>query len=735
MPGRWKLNQPALSCVLLALAVATIYLPAVFLGFTNYDDPYYVTENPHVRNGLSLDGVRWALSHTCAGNWQPLTLISHQLDCQLFGLKPGGHHVTSVLFHAANAILLFVLLHALTGARWRSAAVAALFALHPLRVESVAWIAERKDVLSTFFGLLSLWAYTKHAKGQASESRKRSFYYCVALLLLLFGLMSKPMLVTWPFVMLLLDYWPLGRFGAGSGNSSGIRRALIIEKIPFLALSAASCVVTYLAQTAATAVAPLQDIPIGGRVVNAIISYARYLWKLVWPTRLAAIYPYVARWPAGEVVAAALLLALITALALWQYKRRPFLIFGWAWYLGTLVPVIGIVQIGNQSIADRYTYIPAIGMLVSMVWAVAEWGEIEGGRHGIVNVAAGCGMAACALLTRRQLAYWQNTETLFRHAIAVTGNNHIAWRSLGFHFADRHEPKEAESCFRTALAISPGDFYSWNKLATVLIDEGRYDEAIALSQKALQLNPRMAAAHSTFALALMKLGKTKEAIERYEESLRLDPEQASAHYNLANAYAREGQFAKAREHYQESVRLDPSSAEAHNNLGYMLVREGKLTEAAFEFRAAVALEPGSWHAHYGLGDALARQGKLKEAANEFLEVLRIEPKSASAQAQINRIAWILASAPDPQVRDGAKALELAQRVCGLTSYTNAVVIETLAVAQAENGRFAEAVNSAEQARSVAAAAGQSEAAQKAEKLLELFRAGRPYRESTAPRQR
>jgi tetratricopeptide (TPR) repeat protein len=759
MFGRWKLNQATVICVLLGLAVATVYLPAVFLDFTNYDDTYYVTENPHVRGGLTRANVAWFFTHTCVANWQPVTLLSHALDCQIYGLNPAGHHLTSVLLHGANTIVLFLLLQSMTGAAWRSAAVAALFALHPLHVESVAWISERKDVLSTLFGLLSLWAYVKYVWGKSEirnpkpetnpkfETGSGKIYYVLALAFFALGLMSKSMLVTWPCVMLLLDYWPLGRLRFAEMNIDGepdsrrsaltTRRLIpvVVEKLPFFALSMTMSIVTFFTFKEGKAVAPLEAIPIGTRVLSAAISYIGYMRKLIWPSDLAPIYPRNLDWPVWEMAVAPVLLAVITALAIWKRDRRPYALAGWAWYLGTLLPVIGLVQIGSHAMADRYTYIPAIGLMWSVVWMAADCVATGTWRQMALATAATAGLLSCTIIAQKQLMYWQNTETLFRHAVAVTSNNYIAWSSLAFDYAKRHEAREAEQCFRTALAIKPRSTFLLDKLAGVLIDQGRYDEAMAQCETALQLEPQMAAAHGTVGLALMKQGKTQQAIEQYEESLRLDPEEASAHYNLANALARQGEYEKAREHYQESVRLEPTSAEAHNNLGYMLTRENKLNDAMSEFRAALALEPGSWHARYGLGDALARQGKLKEAANEFLEVLKIEPKAASAQAQINRIAWILASAPDPQTRDGAKALELTQRVCELTSYTNAVAIETLAVARAETGHFTEAITSAEQARSLASSAGQNEVARKAEELLELFRAGQPYREQAGSRPR
>jgi tetratricopeptide (TPR) repeat protein len=739
MFGKWKLERVSLICVLPALGVAAVYLPAVFLEFINYDDPYYVTENSHIRAGLSGTTLVWAMTHTCVGHWQPLTLLSHALDCQVYGLNPAGHHLTSVILHATNTIVLFLLLRLLTGSTTRSAAVAALFSLHPLRVESVAWISERKDVLSAFFGLLSLWAYVAYAKSregqtESANSQQATQFYISAVVLLALGLMSKAMLVTWPCVMLLLDYWPLNRLGQLSRAEFSLSRfrQLILEKIPFFALSGASCVATFLAARADAAYAPLQDISIRTRILNALIAYGRYIGKSIWPLNLSPIYPYLEDWPRWEIVLAPLLLVVLTALAIWKRNRRPYWSVGWAWFLGVLVPVIGLVQVGSQSMADRYTYIPTIGLLIAVVWTVADVAASHMWRRRVTVMMTTAALVGCALLTQRQLMYWQNTETLFRHAIAISSDNFIAWNNLGFYFAEFHESKQAEQCLRAALAFKPGNFYSLEKLASVFIDEGRYAEAETGARKALEVNPRMSAAHRTLGLALMKQGKAAEAIKEYEEALRLDPDNATAHYNLGNALARLEQFDKAREQFQETVRLDPTNADAHNNLAYMLVREGKLGEATSEFKAALRFRPDSWHARYGLGDALVRQGKLKEAADEFLQVLKTQPTYSGALIQLNRIGWILASHPAPQVRDGKKALELAERLCELTAYRNATMIETLAAAQAELGRFTEAINSIERARTLALEAGQKDVAQKAQELAELFRTGRPYREKAGP---
>ncbi len=744
------------------MAALAVFLPVVGLDFTNYDDPDYVT-HPRIQAGLTWESVSWAFTHAHSGNWHPLTSISHMLDCQLYGLKPAGHHLTNLLFHTTNSLLLFLLLRGLTGAVWRSACVAALFALHPLHVESVAWVAERKDVLSAFFGLLSLLAYARYTQEAASPlaphcsrmiHHPRSFFYLLALAFFTMGLMSKPMLVTWPCAMLLLDYWPLRRFQLAT------LWRLVVEKLPFFALSAASCVVTFAVQKAWGAVVPLEHVPLGLRVLNALVCYFGYIWKMVWPTDLAVIYPYVRNWPPGHVLVSLLVLGAITFLAFRQRKARPFLLVGWAWYLGTLVPVIGLVQVGNQAIADRYTYLPAIGLFLMLVWGIAEIIGGRPGRRAVAALLATAMLTACSLLTQTQVMVWQNTETLFQHALAVTTNNFVAYNSLGFYFSAQREADEAKRYFRAALAVNPACQFAWEGLASVLIEQGKLDEAISDCQAALQLNPGMAEAHSTLGLALMKQGKTNEAVGQYSEAIRLRPDFAPAHYNLANALATQGQIEQARKHYQESLRSDPSSPDTHNNLAYMLAREGKLDQAVSQFKAALALRPALWNAHYGLADALDKQRKYDAAAKEFSEVLRLKPDHAQAHYRLavtlnrtgkiieaiqhyretlrrlpdfapalDRLAWILATSSNPQLRDGAQAVELAERACKVTEYKQPIMVGTLAAAYAEAGRFPEAVNLAEKAHSLAQALGQKEFAQRSQQFLELFGAGRPYRDN------
>jgi len=822
MLAKRKLEPAGLICLLLVLLILAVYLPVVGFDFTNYDDPDYVTKNPPVQAGLKWDGVCWAFTHSHSANWHPLTWLSHMADCEVYGMRPGGHHLTNLLLHTANTLLLFLWLRSMTGALWRSGMVAALFALHPMHVESVAWIAERKDVLSAFFGLLALWAYGNYAKarvpGLGSKARELhvSRYYILALVFLALGLMSKPMLVTLPFVMLLLDYWPLRRFGfchahpqeirsekaaSGDEQSEGEQgrpasivarerlRRVVLEKIPFFALAAASSLVTVFVQRAVDALAPLELTPLRARVINALVCYFLYLRKLVWPSHLAVLYPEVNHWPLAQIVLAAAVLGVLSVVVLRQRRERPWLLTGWAWFLGMLVPVIGLVKVGSHLIADRYTYLPAIGLFIILAWGAAEFAGSSVRRRALVGTAMAAVLAACAVAAAAQVLFWRNTQTLFRRALAVTTSNYVAYTSLAFDFAEHKRPDQAEQCLRASLEINPAFEPAWTKLATVLVDQGRVDEAIDDCHRALRLDPRSVAAHSILGLALLQQGQTNEAIMHYSEALRYRPEFADAHYNLANVLAHQGDFEKATEHYRAALRSEPDSADAHNNLAYMLVREGKLAEAVPEFRAALRLQPDSWSARYGLGDALVRQGQFQEGAWELSQVLRAQPELASARLQfgvaqaaqgkldeaaaafsevlrqkpelvlaryhlavvlsrqgkikealphyrevmrlrpnfaeaLNALAWLLATNPDAGIRDGAEAIQLAERACVLTAYKQPLMMETLAAAYAEAGRIADAVSTAEKACTMVADA--KDAARCLE-LLSAFKAGRPYR--------
>jgi len=571
-PPRYPVWLPA---ALLLLVTIFVYWPATSHNFVNYDDPYYVTSNVHVQTGLTWDNIRWAFCHPVVGNWLPLTMLSHMLDCQLYGLRPWGHHLTSVLLHGVNTVLVFLLLRRLTGAVWRSWMVAALFGLHPLHVESVAWVAERKDVLSTLFGLLCLMAYARYAEeskvqGPQSVIGNRAIqYYWLALIFFALGLMSKPMLVTVPFVLLLLDYWSLNRIRNSEFGIRNFARPLV-EKTPFFALAAVVSVVTYVVQQRTGMMHSLENVPLGARLENALLSYCRYWGRLFWPTDLAVFYPYPNHWPLYQVLLAGVLMAGISAFAFVERARHPYFLTGWLWFCGTLVPVIGLVQVGGQAMADRYTYIPSLGLLILTVWGAYELAK-RGRHHEAALGGAGCAaMILCAGLTRQQLGYWQNNETLYQHALAVTKNNYLAHHNLGI----------------------------------ALFKEGQIDEAISQYQTALRLEPNNAEAHYNLGAALAASGQTDEAIIQLQEAIRLKPDYVAAHINLGTALGREGQLSRAIGQYREAVRLEPDNAEFHYDLGTALGMKGRLDEAIIQFQEALRLRPDYPAARYNLAHAL-----------------------------------------------------------------------------------------------------------------------------------
>jgi Flp pilus assembly protein TadD len=629
--------------VLLALVVIALYWPATRCGFISFDDPDYVTLNVHVQSGLSLENLKWAFLNPVSSNWHPVTVLSHMLDCQLFGLKPWGHHLTSLLLHALNTILVFLLLRCLTGALWRSALVAALFGVHPLHVESVAWVAERKDVLSTFFGLLALWAYACHVQKSAASGQQsginlptsssffRARFYWLSLFCFALGLMSKPMVVTLPCVMLLLDYWPLKRISDFRFPISGLNR-LLLEKIPFFVLAAAACVVTFAVQQQAGSVMTVEDLPLGARVGNALISYCCYLGKMFWPTDLAVFYPYPGYWPPVEVLLAGAFLGGITVLLFVKRERHPCLLVGWLWFVGTLVPVIGLVQVGGQSMADRYMYIPSLGVLILTIWGAHE---LTGGRRWqkiLFSVAGAAAIVLGCALTRQQLGYWKDSETLFRHTLDVTKDNYMAHNMFGSFLGMR----------------------------------GETDKAIRQFQEAVRLKPAFTDAHYNLGVALFKKGQTDEAISQYQEAIRLKPDYAGFHYNLGVAFFKNGLTDEAMRQYQEAVRLNPDYGPAYNNLA----------------------------------NAIA----------------------------INNQAWDLATSSDATIRDGARAVQLAESACEQTHFRMTAMVGTLAAAYAEAGRFDEAVATGQKACALASELGETNLLKRNQELVILYQARQPYHE-------
>jgi len=663
------------------------YWPATRCGFINFDDNVYVYDNPHIKAGLTWAAIKWSFAHSVSSNWHPLTLMSYTLDYQLYGLNAWGYHLTNLLLHSLNAALIFALLWQMTRTTWRSFFVAALFALHPLRVESVAWIAERKDVLSAFFGFLSLIFYVSHAhRLRAVGNQKNSIIftapYFLSFLFFTLGLMSKPMLVTWPFVMLLLDGWPLDRFRVATNPLSN-SRILLIEKVPYLAIVAASSVVTFMVQKNTGAVVRLESIPLGLRVANAIISYSRYIGTAFWPVDLAIIYPHPGAWPLVDVLSAAALLLGISALAVIQRRRWPFLLTGWFWFLGTLVPVIGLVQVGSQSMADRYTYIPSVGLLILIIWGTYELARRS--RPALATFSTfGCIAAiACVALTRHQLTYWRDSETIFRHALAVTQDNYIAHCNLGSALEVSGRYDEAKQHFYEVLRISPSFPNGHYGLALCLGKQGQSNQAIDQFQIAARQNPAFTAGHADLGIELLKVGRLPEATTQLQEALLQDPDLATAHngmgtllsdqrqipqaiaefrqairlkpefaearYNLALNLSRLGDTDAAIAAYQQAIRLDPALPDAQNDLGLLLAAKGRTADAIPRFEAAVRLKPDFAAAHNNLGTALAIQGRLPEAIRQFQEAVRLSPDDPAFRRNLDRALGNAPRLPAPSL--------------------------------------------------------------------------------------
>ncbi len=725
--------------VLLAAAAIAVYGRMYNYEFINYDDRQYVLENPYVRTGLTPESIAWAFTTRYEANWHPLTWLSHMLDCQLFGLKAGPPHLVSLGLHIAATLLLYAALRRMTGSVGRSAVVAALFAVHPLHVQSVAWVSERKDVLSAVFWMLTMLAYARYA-ARPSVGR-----YLPVFIFLALGLMAKPMLVTLPLVLLLLDFWPLGRVGAkhpyvlsvghalnplplrervAEGRVRGCRGSpphpqplshegrgengaapdkfehppytsigrLVLEKVPLFLLAAASSVVTFMVQHGGGAVLPVSRVSLGMRAANAVVSYVEYLRKTFWPSDLAVFYPRLTEIPWWHVAAAGAALAAVTALAVWQLRRRPYLAVGWFWYLGTLVPVIGLVQVGEQALADRYTYIPLIGIFVSIVWGVGDL--CAGARLGRAAAAAGAAAAgACLIVAAVQVRYWENNFLLYQHAIDVVPDNYLAHGNLGMALADDGRLEAAVAEFEQAVAINPEFAAAHNNLGAHLAALGRPGGALFHLREAVRLDPESAMGRSNLGIALKDRGLTDEAIREFREALRLDPEHARAHVNLGLILTNRGQTAEAMEHLRAAVRLEPDLAEAHNCLGRALDQAGKFEEAAAEYREAIRLRPDHAFAHHNLGLAMAALGRREEA------------------------------------------VRLAEAACRLTARREPACLAALASAYADAGRFAEAVAAAEEARALAAALGRRDLAGLIDGRLPFYRAGRPHRETPGPQSR
>jgi protein O-mannosyl-transferase len=752
--NRAEIRNTVLICVALAAATVAAFWPVTNAQFINLDDPNYITDNLRVQRGLTLENVKWAFTTFHGSLWHPLTWLSIMLDCELFGVNAGPMHSVNLAFHAASAVMLFLMLNRFTGALWPSAIVAALFALHPLRVESVAWITERKDVLSTFFGILTIWSFGQYVL------RRCAGWYMASLLFFAFGLMSKAMLVTLPFVLLLVDFWPLRRIDLEAPPRWKYLSRLVFEKLPFFALAAVSISLTLLAPSKEEAIVSFVHLPLSERMENAIVACMRYLGKTFWPTDLAVYYPHPLEWPAVVVATATALIFIVSALAVGSFRRFPWFFVGWFWFLGTLTPVLGIVQVGSQAMADRFTYVPSIGLLLAIVWMVRELVLHRLTLRLTSLAAAGAIIGACALLTHRQAGYWKNSETLLGHAARITPPSTLLLNSTGDALLDHGQIDEALQKFRAALKLDPEDSLAWGNIANIHFRKGELDQAIENYQQGLRFNPKNVGLHYNLALVLAAKGQFVEAMHHHEQALALDPFYANArfglgnvymtsgnpaaavtnllaalemkprfpaaHYNLGNALLALGRVEEAAKHFADALRLDKDFTDAHRQLAGALQQAGRRAEALPHLQRALALSPSSPGIRTELAALLAGLGQTQGAIEQYREALKLDPNIPGA---LNNLAWILATHPDAGFRDGTEAVRLAEKAVELTRRNKAFLLGTLAASYAEAGRFNEAVKTAEEAIQLADKHGQKELSAKNRELLGYYRQSRPWREA------
>ncbi len=641
-------------CAVIIVLVWLVFGQTLGHDFVNYDDKTYVYGNPLVSAGLSWHGLAKAFTDTQTNNWHPLTTISHMIDCQFYDLRAGGHHFTNVLLHTVAVVILFLWLPKITSRFWGSVFVAALFAIHPLRVESVAWVAERKDVLSAVFFFLTLVAYTRYP-GSHSFGR-----YLTMSILFAFGLMSKPMLVTTPVILLLLDYWPLKRL---TDLKSFWR--LTLEKTPLFALSVASSIITFVLQERSTG--SIAQLPLNWRLQNAFVSCITYIWQTIWPKDLAVFYPHLenhlALW---QVITSAVFLLAITLLAVLYRRTRPYLLVGWLWYLIMLLPVIGIVEVGLQGHADRYTYLPQIGLYLAVVFVIADTVAssdlgrkiLVGSATLVVFILAGCAW--------RQTTYWRNSETLWKHTLAITKDNDVAHTNFGMLLMERGQLDDALSQFQTALDIRSGSAHS------------HYDLSLAL-----------------------------------------------IHGGIGNALARKGRLGEAIVHLRQAVEFQPDYADAHYNLGTALFQNGALDEAIAEWRKTLSIHPNDGGTHTSLGNALVQKGHLREAIGHYEAALQLE---ADPILPLNNLAWVLSVASDDALRNGARAVKLAREANRLSNENNPVFVRTLAAAYAEAGEFEEAIQTARRALQLASDLGERRFANRIQEDVDLYQRRTPLRD-------
>lgn len=618
---------------LLIILTLTVYWQVNDFDFINYDDPIYVYNNAHIQKGLTLPTIKWAFSSEVAGNWHPITMLSHMVDCHFFGLNPGKHHTTNVIFHLVNTILLFYIFWRITGEQYKSFFIAALFAIHPLHVESVAWISERKDVLSVFFLFLTLWAYTRYIQ------KKTIYRYLIIVLFFAMGLMAKPMLVSLPCVLILFDIWPLKSIQLTNQTTLfSLAHDIynrIFEKIPLFFLSAISCIVTLSVQQQSGAVVSFEQLTFIVRLLNAIVSYTKYIGKMIWPDKMAVFYPHPGVPDLWQVIISILLLLSLSFTAVNILKKYPYFAIGWLWYLGTLIPVIGLVQVGSQAIADRYTYIPYIGLSIVVTWG--GYDLLKKFRlQKFAYIMAICIVIILSLKTYHQIHYWQNSTLLYTHTMRVTKNNYVAHLNLGNIMTDNNNFIEAIQNFKAAIRIKPDLAQAHNNLGAAYEKIENFKEAIRSFNKAIELKPDYAEAHNNIGSVYKKNGQLNQAITHLDRAIQINPNYAEAYNNMGNAFEIDGQAEKAITHYKKALNINPDFAVAYNNLGATMFRSNKIDEAIFYYRKALQIKSDSAGIYKNLGDALFRKKKIKEAIVQYKKALQLNPNFLNAEDMLGK---------------------------------------------------------------------------------------------------
>lgn len=733
-PGRARTSALARATIFAigaGLAVITwlIFGQTLAHQFVNYDDEFYVYENARVASGFSWDNIWWVFTNPVCSNWHPLTVISHMSDCQLYGLLPAGHHFTNVLFHSVAVILLFLVLRQMTGFLWRAAFVAAVFAIHPLHVESVAWISERKDVLSAVFFMSTLAAYIRYAHLLSLTS------YGVVLLLFGLGLMAKPMLVTLPFLLLLLDWWPLRRFPSNLSPKSDHGRRIVpgatigrifFEKIPLLFLSAASCLATVVAQQ--DIIYSLHRLSLTERLGNATVAAMTYLRQTALPIELSVFYPHPGHnLSITRIVAALMLLGIMSIAAFIVRRTHPYCLVGWGWFVGMLIPVIGIVQVGDQSHADRYTYLPQIGLIIAITWLVADISARLRDRTAILSAVAAVILVTFMWLSWKQTMIWHDSRSLWTHALAVTARNNAAHNALAAVAMRENHLDEAIFHAQKALEIYPDDADAHNQLGQALFREGRRADARREFQRVLSTSPNRPRVHYNLGTLLLEAGELDDAIAAFREETRIQPKFIEAYNNLATALMRKGDLDEALAYFQKALEIDPHRPKVHYNMAVILRGTGERAKAVLHLQEELQIDPTNAAAHNDLGNAWIQEGRVNQAIDEWRKSLELQP--ANLNAQVN-LAWTLATFPDSTIRNGAKAVELAERALQVSGETDPRLYQVLAAAYAENSQFDAALRTAERGVELALKQGNNTIVEALQSNAELYRASTPLRTGT-----